>query len=69
MNAEDLLEFGRQFSNLGWSIQDQIQTMLDGDFSDINPNAFRIAKQKLSGYSEDLDNFLLDCELNLKHED
>lgn len=42
-----ILQIAKKFSNLGWSVQEQMETLLDGeseaeDIANLNPNAVRM---------------------------
>lgn len=58
MSADDLIGFAKQFVNLGSSVQEQLVDLMEGRYDDINPNAVKLMKQKLSGYHEEIDDVI-----------
>lgn len=55
MELDDLMRFARAYSKLGWSIQEQLDDLVNGDFGDINPNALEEIDNKMRGFNDDLD--------------
>ena len=59
MNISTILEICKSYSNLGWSCQEQLHTMIDtGDLEGLNPNAVRYNLEFLNNirfYLEDAD--------------
>lgn len=55
MELDDLMRFARNFSNMGWAIQEQLDDIIKGDFSDVNPNALKEIDQRLRGFNDELD--------------
>ena len=55
MELNQLIRFAKAYSSLGWAIQQQLNDVIDGDFSDLNENAVAEMWQKLNGYDDDLD--------------
>lgn len=58
MDMEQLIRFAKAYSGLGSSIQQQLDSVIDGDLSDLNENAVAEMSQKLKGYDDDLDEAL-----------
>ena len=55
MDIEQLLRFARAYNGLGTSIQTQAEAIVDGDLSDINPNALKEIDRALRGFNDDMD--------------
>lgn len=55
MELHNLIRFARTYSALGWSIQEQLDDILDDNFEDLNPNALKEINNTLKGYNDDLD--------------
>lgn len=55
MTLENLMKFARAYSGLGWAIQAQVDDVVNGDYSDLNPNAVAEMERALKGYDDDLD--------------
>lgn len=62
MELDQLLRFARDYSKLGWAIQEQFNDIINGDYSDINPNALQEIEQRMRGYNEDLDELIDDAK-------
>lgn len=58
MEMNELMRFARAYNKLGWAIQEQVNDILNGDFSDINPNALAEIDQRLRGYNDELDELI-----------
>jgi len=55
MIIEQLMVFARTYADLGTAIQSQADDIVNGDFSDINPNALKLIDRNLRGFHDDLD--------------
>lgn len=55
MELDELMRFARDYNKLGWAIQEQFDDLVNGDLSDINPNALTEIDQRMRGYNDDLD--------------
>lgn len=55
MEIEEMLRFARAYNRLGTSIQSQLGDIIDGDLSDINPNALQAINREMRGFNDDLD--------------
>lgn len=51
----DLLQFGKAWAELGWSVQAQVEDLVAGDTDEVNPAAIKAADRALRGYNEELD--------------
>jgi hypothetical protein len=64
MDPKVLVEFGCQWRDLGQAIGEQVEQLLCGDDTDLNPAAIREAKRMLAGYhprvDEVMDEYLTD---------
>lgn len=52
VSPEDLIHFGDAWSDLGWAVQEQVRTVLDGADTpeNVNPNAIKLAVEELEQY-------------------
>lgn len=55
MELEDLMRFANAYARLGWTIQEQLKDVVNGDCDDINPNALAEIDRTMRGFNEDLD--------------
>lgn len=55
MELDDLMKFARAYNKLGWSIQEQLDDIVNNDYGDINPNALAEINRTMRGYNDDLD--------------
>ena len=65
-DAEDLIDFAKRWASLGDAVAEQVEQVLDcprvaaglveaqAD-QEVNPNAIRLARERLQGLSEELD--------------
>lgn len=65
MDFEDFIEAAKEYSRLGWSVQEQLDSWIDGErlpSSHLNPNAVRYFTEFLETlrdqYGIDVDNHL-----------
>jgi len=58
LGADGLIRFAKAYSGLGSAIQEQLDDVLDGDFSDINGNAVDEMERQLRGMNEEIDDAL-----------
>ncbi len=58
VDAYDLMRFAKAYSGLGSAIQDQLDDILDSNFSDINGNAVVEMERHLRGMNEEIDDAL-----------
>ena len=57
MNAQDLMDFAREWVSLGTAVQEQVQGVLgEGIYAEVNQNAIRLAHERLKRVFSD------DCE-------
>jgi hypothetical protein len=61
---EDIIEIAKEYDGLGWALQEQLQSVLDGeDLEDQNENALSMCRaflRRVSEYGVDVE-----CELAL----
>lgn len=57
----DLLEFANRWAKVGSFVQENVQQLLSGDFSDIDPGSIDEAKQFI-GFHPELDEAILEYE-------
>ncbi len=55
MELDELMRFAKAYTQLGWAIHEQLDSIIDGDYGDINPNALNEIDQRMRGYNDDLD--------------
>lgn len=55
MELDALMKFAHAYASVGWSIQEQLDLIVAGDYGDINPNALDEIVVKFRGYNEDLE--------------
>lgn len=55
MELDELMKFARAYNKLGWSIQEQLDDIVNGDCDDINPNALEEIDNRMRGFNDDLD--------------
>ena len=55
IDSSDLLVFAKRYAKLGWSIQEQLENVLQMNFDDVNPNAVNEMEDKLSGFNDEID--------------
>jgi hypothetical protein len=55
MELYELMRFARAYSKLGWAIQEQIDSIVNGDLDDLNSNALEEIDTHLRGFNEELD--------------
>ena len=60
----ELLDFAKAYSNLGGSVQEQLNDLLDGCGDEVNPNAIKLIQDRLGGKNEELD--LIISEFNME---
>lgn len=58
---EQLIRFAKAYNALGWAIQQQLDDVVDRDFSDLNENAVAEMWQKLNGFDDELDENIKDA--------
>jgi hypothetical protein len=47
MDTCDLIEFGKVWAKLGWSIQEQVADVMASPNADVNPNAIKLARDDI----------------------
>lgn len=64
MLADDFITIAKQYNDLGWSVQEQLQSVLDGDrLEDQNINALKMIAcfmHLAESYSIDFDTYEID---------
>lgn len=59
IESYNLLEFAREYAKLGGAVQEQLDTILDGDTDSFgrktNPNAIDLIEERLGGMNEEID--------------
>lgn len=68
VEADDLIEFASRWAEAGRFIQENIQQLVTGDFSDIDPQAIQEA-QGLRGFHPHLDEAFSEYEKHVKGDD
>ena len=58
MNVYELLKFAKKYSDLGDSIQEQLDDIMDDNFDDVNPNALSVMIRSIKGYDDQIDEAL-----------
>lgn len=49
MTLTDIIALAKAYNNLGWAIQEQLGSLIEGDDTDLNPNALREIDKFLKG--------------------
>lgn len=57
-DLSELMKFARAYGRLGWSIQEQVNSIVNEDYDDINPNALDEIDRELRGFNDDLDDLI-----------
>lgn len=56
VEVSDLLAFAKEWASLGDSVQTQVENVIDNPENDeVNPNAIKLAKERLGGMNNDID--------------
>lgn len=61
MELDELMRFARNYVKVGWAVQEQLDDVIRGDYSDINPNALTEIAQLFRGFNDDLDSAINDA--------
>lgn len=73
LDVTDLLDFAKRYNDLGEAVQEQLDSLLDGNqdnwHDDINPNAVKLLKEHLGGFHPDIDDAIQNYADWLKAED
>lgn len=56
IESYDLIDFAKKWAGLGNAVQEQVEDILNDPNAQANPNAIRLAKERIGGYNEDIDN-------------
>lgn len=72
MDLVDFIDLAKEFTNLGWSVANQLENVASGnDRSDQNPEALRIIRRylrNLQGYGVDCEHWIREIEYSLEQE-
>ena len=55
VSAEVLLAFAKVYQDLGWAIQEQLDSLLEGNFEGLNPNAVDAIETSLADYCDEIE--------------
>ena len=53
-DVDDLLEFADGWVSLGEAVQEQVKQVLAGKHMQVNPNAIKLAFERIGGYNEEI---------------
>lgn len=56
LDSYDLIEFAKKWAGLGDAVQEQVDDILNDPNANVNPNAIRLAQERIGGYNEEIDN-------------
>ena len=60
-DAEDLIDFAQRFADLGDAVSMQVARLVQNpEHADLNPNAIALAKERLGGLNEEIDEAIAD---------
>jgi hypothetical protein len=60
VSLDYLISFAKKWNDLGWSVQEQVKDVIDGDYEDLNSNAIRLALKELGGMHKELKEMFTD---------
>lgn len=56
IDAGDLIDFAKRWAGLGDAVAEQVSAVVDNQHTDaVNPNAIELARQRISGLNEGID--------------
>jgi hypothetical protein len=63
IDAAALVEFARAWSKMGWAVAEQVEAILDDAdaWSEQNPNALRVAQERIGGFHPEIDGALAEA--------
>ncbi len=56
LESYDLIDFAKKWAGLGNAVQEQVEDILNDPNAQANPNAIRLARERIGGYNEEIDN-------------
>ena len=60
MDLKKLMRFAKGYNGLGVAVQAQVNSLVDGDTADINPNVILLAEERLQGIDDEFDAIVAD---------
>ena len=61
IDAEDLIDFAQRFADLGDAVSMQVARLVENpDHDDLNPAAIRMARDRIGGLNEEIDEAIAD---------
>jgi hypothetical protein len=61
LDSSTLIGFAKKWADLGWAVQQQVEEVMNDAGAEVNPNAIKLAQEKLAGYSKEIDEALSDA--------
>lgn len=55
MDSDTMVRFARRYSDLGTAVQEQFDSIMDGRYRHLNPNAVEMIGERLTGFHDDID--------------
>jgi len=59
VDSADLIDFAKAWASLGDAVTEQVEKVLEyGTEAEVNPNAIRLAQERIGGRNEEIDDAL-----------